>query len=112
MGLKRHKQYQNLINSTKWRNVRNSYISEHPLCEECEKKGYTTPAQCIHHIKPLEDYLNNPLLMQSLAFDRDNLKALCNKCHTQAHIDLKSKSKEATKRRNKNLTELFVKKFL
>ncbi len=49
--------------------------------------------------------------MKALAYDPSNLQALCHACHVQVHIELKSKSKKATKERNKQLTELFVKKF-
>jgi 5-methylcytosine-specific restriction protein A len=41
----RQKAYQN----TKWRKMRDTYMHEHPLCEECLKQGKVTPAEDIHH---------------------------------------------------------------
>jgi DNA ligase (NAD+) len=37
----------------RWRRIRDRYISEHPLCEECKKYGRLTPAEEVHHIIPL-----------------------------------------------------------
>jgi HNH endonuclease. len=37
----------------RWKRIRNRYISEHPLCEECQKYGRLTPAEEVHHIIPL-----------------------------------------------------------
>jgi 5-methylcytosine-specific restriction protein A len=37
----------------RWRRIRDRYISEHPLCEECQKYGRLTPAEEVHHIIPL-----------------------------------------------------------
>lgn len=39
-----------LYNTTRWRNLRNAYLMEHPLCERCEKEGRITPATDVHHI--------------------------------------------------------------
>jgi 5-methylcytosine-specific restriction protein A len=37
----------------RWKRIRDRYISEHPLCEECQKYGRLTPAEEVHHIIPL-----------------------------------------------------------
>lgn len=57
-----------------WKRIRDRYIKLHLLCEECEKQGILTPAQEVHHIKPL-----------SKGGDHDiyNLMALCNSCHSK-----------------------------
>lgn len=107
----RNKQYTELLNCTRWRNLRNTYLVSQPLCERCLQQGKTTPATEVHHIQPLENYINTPERMKALAYDPSNLQALCHACHVQVHIELKSKSKKAAKERNKQLTELFVKKF-
>lgn len=56
-----------------WKRIRDSYISQHPLCEECEKKGKLTKAEEIHHILPLS---------RGGTHERTNLMALCKSCHS------------------------------
>lgn len=56
-----------------WKRIRDSYISQHPLCEECEKKGKLTKAEEVHHILPLS---------RGGTHDRSNLMALCKPCHS------------------------------
>ena len=56
-----------------WQRIRDRYIAEHPLCEICEKHGKTTPAEEVHHIKPLSD---------GGTHDVSNLMALCKVCHS------------------------------
>lgn len=36
-----------------WKRICDRYITAHPLCEECWKAGKVTPAEEVHHIKPL-----------------------------------------------------------
>lgn len=60
--------------STRWRKLRASYIAEHPLCEECWAKGLTVVAIDVHHKRERRD-------IPELAFDWDNLQALCKQCH-------------------------------
>lgn len=79
---------QKLYNSSNWVNLRNAYLMKHPLCEICEAKGLTIPAQEIHHIKPIstgEDILE----MMDIAFNPNNLQALCVKCHHEIHKRMK-----------------------
>lgn len=69
-------------NSTTWRRLREVYMHQHPLCEECLKKNKVTPAQSIHHIKsPFEKGVIN----YQLLLDPDNLMAVCNECHGEIH---------------------------
>lgn len=56
-----------------WKRIRDSYISQHPLCEECEKKGKLIKAEEVHHILPLS---------RGGTHDRANLMALCKSCHS------------------------------
>jgi len=56
----------------RWRKIRNLYISQHRLCEECLKNGIYTPAQHVHHIKPLAE---------GGTHDFSNLMSLCISCH-------------------------------
>ena len=56
-----------------WRRIRNRYIAAHPLCEKCQQTGRVTPAQEVHHIKPLAEGGTHA---------EDNLMALCSSCHS------------------------------
>jgi len=56
-----------------WKRIRDRYITEHPLCEQCQKEGRLTPAEEVHHIVPLSKGGTN-------AFD--NLMSLCTSCHS------------------------------
>lgn len=62
-----------------WRRIRNKYIKEHPLCEECEKNGRLTPAKEVHHILPLE---------KGGTHDESNLMALCKSCHSRITAEM------------------------
>jgi 5-methylcytosine-specific restriction protein A len=56
-----------------WRKVRDYYRATHPLCEQCLEQGRATPAQEVHHVKPLSQGGTN---------DYENLRALCCSCHS------------------------------
>lgn len=73
-----------IYNSQNWVKLRNAYLMQHPLCEECLAKGIVTKAEEVHHIKPILTG-NNELEMQTLAYDGNNLKSLCSKCHHELH---------------------------
>lgn len=57
-----------------WKRIRDRYISEHPLCEKCREAGKLTPAEEVHHVRPLS---------KGGTHDRSNLMALCKKCHSE-----------------------------
>lgn len=57
-----------------WRSIRNRYIAGHPLCERCGKSGRLTPADEVHHIKPLS---------AGGSHGEDNLMSLCTSCHSE-----------------------------
>lgn len=74
----RQKAYQN----KNWRKMRDTYLKEHPICEECLKKGKVTPAEDVHHVKsPFRggDVNYNMLL------DYHNLESVCRECHGNIH---------------------------
>lgn len=70
---KRLTSYQRGYNSA-WRRARSSFLMEHPLCEECLRKGRTTPATVVDHIIP---HKGN----RDLFWDDENWQALCKPCH-------------------------------
>ncbi len=57
-----------------WKRIRDRYIAKHPLCEECQNHGMITPAQEVHHIRPLS---------QGGSHAESNLMALCTPCHSR-----------------------------
>lgn len=73
---------QSAYNTTAWRQTRETYLKQHPLCEDCLSKGKVTPATSVHHIKsPFKGgEINHHLLL-----DFDNLMAICHQCHGEHH---------------------------
>lgn len=69
-------------NNTAWRKMRDTYMKEHPTCEECLKKGKVTPAEDIHHRK---SPFRGGEVNYGLLLDYDNLMALCKDCHGEIH---------------------------
>ena len=62
------------LHSVAWRNEREQYLSEHPLCERCEKRGIIKASYLVHHKDRNE--LNR---------SKENKEALCNSCHEEEH---------------------------
>ena len=69
-------------NNSTWRKMRDTYLKEHAVCQDCISKGKITPATDVHHIKsPFKDGEIN----YSLLLDYTNLVSLCKECHGQRH---------------------------
>ena len=66
-----------------WRKIRDLYISKHPLCERCLERGFYTPADEVHHVRPLDSGGDN---------SDDNLMSLCKHCHTSISDTNRSRS--------------------
>ncbi|MBS4198605.1 HNH endonuclease [Bacillus sp. FJAT-49732] len=96
---KRNQESKKFYNSDAWITCReNVLIRDDYLCHECLKdpENPLTPADMVHHIKPLEEY-------PGLALDEDNLTSLCNSCHNKEHPE-KGGGKRR-KKRNLNVVE-------
>lgn len=61
---------------SKWRKRRAEFLKEHPLCEECLKRGLLVKATDVDHIIP---HRGN----QKLMWDQNNWQALCHACHSR-----------------------------
>ena len=61
-----------------WERLRSAYLSDHPLCADCELAGRTTAAVLVHHVMPIETATH-------LRLDWDNLRSLCHPCHERRH---------------------------
>jgi len=59
-----------------WKKYRLVYLTDHPLCVECERKGLLVPAEVVDHIAP---HKGN----RDLFWDENNHQALCAKCHNE-----------------------------
>ena len=57
-----------------WKKIRDRHMAQYPLCEMCKKQGRLTPAEEVHHIKPLSIGGTN---------DGGNLMSLCKVCHSE-----------------------------
>lgn len=68
--------------NTAWRKMRETYLHEHPLCEDCLAKGKVTAATDVHHIRsPFRKGEVNWMML----LDYNNLAALCKECHGNRH---------------------------
>ena len=59
--------------TARWTRLSRAWRMEHPLCEECRKRGVIKSAQVVDHIVPWPacgDF-----------FDRTNLQSLCSDCN-------------------------------
>lgn len=73
---------QKAYNTTEWRKLRETYMKQNPLCEECLKKGKVTPASSVHHIvSPFKGGECNKVLF----LDYQNLQSICHTCHSEIH---------------------------
>lgn len=74
-------------NSMAWHRLRNVYISEHPICYECLQHKHVVPAEHIHHLKKFSCGTTEEE-QWTLFLDINNLRSLCEKCHTKYHIKM------------------------
>lgn len=70
--------------STEWKRCRRAYLDYvSGRCERCLERGLHVPAKIVHHkvyLSP-ENY-NDP----SIAYNFENLEALCQNCHNEEHF--------------------------
>ncbi len=88
-----------IYNSREWKELRIAKLrSTNGLCEECMKEGIVTAARCVHHVVPIETARTKDE-MKRLAFDINNLKALCFACHARIHKELGSNTAKIVRQR-------------
>ena len=88
-----------IYNSREWKELRIAKLrSTNGLCEECQKQGIMTSARCVHHIVPIETARTKDE-MKRLAFDVNNLRALCFACHARIHKELGSNTAKIVRQR-------------
>lgn len=74
----------NIYNSKQWKDLRNLYLLEHPICEKCLELGKVSATEEIHHIRKISCG-RNEAEMKEIACDYGNLMALCKECHHKIH---------------------------
>lgn len=109
--MSRNPVYIKLINSQKWRNLRNQKLQEQPLCEVCESEDRSTLATEVHHRTPVESVASE-VQMRALMFNYTNLMSVCHGCHAEIHRRMFSHSKAAIKANTERATKRFIDKFL
>ena len=95
-----------IYNSREWKELRIQKLRANPLCEQCQKDGeaagipggYIRSATCVHHIVPIETAKTKDE-MKRLAFDANNLRALCFACHARIHKELGSNTAKIVRQR-------------
>ena len=105
--MSRNKEYQRLLNSKRWKMLRQDYLQKHPLCEACKAEGYVRAAVDVHHKTPCES-AKSPAEMETLCFDTGNLQALCIPCHIKVHQEARSHTKEGHKQREADRLEQWI----
>ena len=71
---RQHRSNHSQLYGSRWRKLRQLYVSKHPLCEHCLADGFYVPVSEVHHILPLAD---------GGTHDEENLVSLCQSCHTK-----------------------------
>jgi 5-methylcytosine-specific restriction endonuclease McrA len=98
-------EYRRIITGKKWQELRGMKMLKNAIdnggfCEQCVKNYFTggprpRRATEVHHIVPIES-AHTREEMEALAYDENNLIALCSECHHEAHRQLgKAHIKEA-----------------
>lgn len=102
--------YNKLIHTGKWREIRRSVLTEHPLCQRCLADGRITAASEVHHIRPVEEAFTAAEKEQRM-YDPGNLLSLCHACHVKVHTELGKGSKEIVRKRNDEQVRRVIDKF-
>jgi len=87
-----------MLNSKRWKQLREWKLNESPLCELCAEKGLVVAAVDIHHKIPCESS-RTVQEMEALCFMPSNLQSLCISCHANLHRLGQSHTKQAHKQR-------------
>lgn len=67
--------------SPRWVKLSKWYLSQHPICEQCER----SPAILTHHKKPIRKDGGAITDDNELLWGESNLEAVCHQCHEEKH---------------------------
>ena len=106
--MSRDKNYQRLLNSPRWLEVKRIvWRRAQGLCEDCMKDGFVTPGVDCHHIVPVES-AKTVQEMERLAYDVNNIRLLCIPCHIKTHQEMHSHCKEQVKANKQRARRRFM----
>jgi len=102
--MSRDKNYQHLLNSKRWKQLRKWKLEQNPLCELCEREGKVVSAIDVHHITPVESG-RTVEEMEQLCFNANNLQALCISCHVKVHREARANKRRSHETRERERLE-------
>lgn len=74
------KERQAIYNTTRWRRLRRFKLNDCPVCEMCKR----CQSEEVHHRDSFMNY-TDARTRDAVAFDPNNLVALCAECHRRLH---------------------------
>jgi len=114
--MSRDKNYQRLLNSPRWREVKTQvWRRANGLCERCIREGkaagvpdgYITPGVDCHHIKPVESG-RTVMEMEQLCYNPANIELLCIPCHIKTHQEMRTHTKEKVQANKQRARQRFM----
>jgi 5-methylcytosine-specific restriction protein A len=75
----KRKERQAIYNTTRWQRLRKEVLMQHPVCEQCNENL----SEHVHHIVSFMNYEGNDRI--NIAYNSNNLQALCSQCHSKLH---------------------------
>ena len=114
--MSRDKNYQRLLNSQRWREVKSLvWRRANGLCERCIREGkaagvpdgYITPGVDCHHIKPVESG-RTVMEMEQLCYNLANIELLCIPCHIKTHQEMRSHTREKVQANKQRARQRFM----
>ena len=114
--MSRDRNYQRLLNSKRWQEVKRIvWQRTNGLCEECMKQGIVRAGVDCHHIVPVET-ATTPQEMERLCFDVNNVRLLCIACHSAIHKGMGKGTRklaiERAKQRQDRWADNLINKFI
>lgn len=82
---RRNKKWGKYYGDRRYTRLRDWYMSEHVLCQDCLFEGRSVPATELHHIKPFSRGKTEEERMELLLDWEHNYVALCKSCHEKRH---------------------------
>lgn len=105
--MSRDKNYQKLLNSKRWKQLRMWKLAQNPLCEMCEAEGKVVAAIDVHHRDPVEE-CKSQAEMEARCFNPNNLVSLCIPCHIKVHQEARSHTMSSHQQRERERLERWI----
>ena len=83
---RRYRKWQKYYSNKVWRELRDTKLTEQPLCEICLMRDEITPATEVHHIIEFSRGETDEDRW-TLLLDYTNLMSVCTHCHRQIHYN-------------------------